>query len=191
MRLIFSVKDLKDAIFRLNTFLDLKTSSTGTLLSINVLDIFSLLQGTLVGAQSLLGKFVNALVGSGSTGFDHIQNSAFIGTQSSNLTGNFAANQSSLGGGLTKAATTRMQCERRRSRYDDFVTCVQNQVLTPFVLEGLGFSSLSVVALPLFFPFAYPDRAMVNDMLTVNRRQWKRGFVLVKIPCGCWFSNRR
>ena len=125
MRLIFSVKDLKDAIFRLNTFLDLKTSSTGTLLSINVLDIFSLLQGTLVGAQSLLGKFVNALVGSGSTGFDHIQNSAFIGTQSSNLTGNFAANQSSLGGGLTKAATTRMQCERRRSRYDDFVTCVQ------------------------------------------------------------------
>ena len=77
-------------------FSNLKSSLASTLGGIDVLDIFSLGQSTLVGTQSLLGEFVNALVGSGSTGLDHIQNTALIGAQSNNLASNFTAEKGSL-----------------------------------------------------------------------------------------------
>lgn len=78
----------------------LYTSGTSSLLGIDLLDVFSLGQGTLVGTETSLGKLVHALIGRGSSSLDHIQNSAFIGCQSNNLTGNFSAQKSSFGSGL-------------------------------------------------------------------------------------------
>jgi hypothetical protein len=77
-------------LFLLSIFLR-GTSGTGTLHRVDTLDILSLLNGTLVGTQAVLGEFVNTLVGCGSTSLDHIQNSAFIGGKANNLTGNFTA----------------------------------------------------------------------------------------------------
>jgi hypothetical protein len=52
---------------------------TRPILGIDILDIFSFVQGPLVRAQSILGKLVYALVGRGTTGFDHVQDTTFIG----------------------------------------------------------------------------------------------------------------
>ena len=71
-------------------------SSTGSHLSVHVLNIFSLDQCTLVGTKASLGEFVNALVCGRSSGLDHIQNSAFVRGQSNNLTSNFSAQKNSL-----------------------------------------------------------------------------------------------
>ena len=78
----------------------LYTSGTSSLLAVDLLDVFSLGQSTLVGTQTSLGELVNALIGRGSSSLDHIQNSALIRGKSNNLTGNFSAKKSSLGSSL-------------------------------------------------------------------------------------------
>ena len=83
-----------------NGFSLVDTGLTGSHLGIQLLNVFSLCQGTLVGTKTSLGKFVNALIGSWSSGLNHIQNSAFIWRKSNNLTGKFSAQKGSLAGGL-------------------------------------------------------------------------------------------
>ena len=78
----------------------LHTSGTSSLLAVDLLDVFSLGQSTLVGTQTSLGELVNALIGRGSSSLDHIQNSALIWGQSNDLAGNFSAQKRSLGRGL-------------------------------------------------------------------------------------------
>jgi hypothetical protein len=56
------------------------------LCGIDFLDILSLDNGTLVATQTLLGKFVNALVSSGTTSLDHVKDATFIWGKSDNLT---------------------------------------------------------------------------------------------------------
>ena len=73
---------------------------SGALLGIDVLDIFSLVQGTLVRTQSILGKLVDALVGTAAARLDHVENPTLVGTQSNNFAGNFATECSALAEGL-------------------------------------------------------------------------------------------
>lgn len=42
------------------------------------LDVITFLDGTLVTAQPSFGELVDALVGTGSTGLDHVQNASFV-----------------------------------------------------------------------------------------------------------------
>ena len=75
----------------------LSTSLSCSLLGVDFLDIFSLGKSTLVGTQALLGKFVNTLISTASSSLDHIENSALIGRQSNDLTGNLTAHGKVLG----------------------------------------------------------------------------------------------
>ena len=79
-----------------NRFCLVGTSGSGSHLRVQVLDVFSLYQCTLVGSKASLGEFVNALICGRSSGLDHIKNSAFVRAQSNNLTSNFSAQKSSL-----------------------------------------------------------------------------------------------
>ena len=66
------------------------------MLSVHLLNVFSLSEGTLVATQSLLGELVDALVGGTSSSLDHIKNASLVGTQSNNLTRNGTAKLGSL-----------------------------------------------------------------------------------------------
>ena len=66
----------------------------------DLLDIFTLGQSALVGSQTTLGEFVNALVCGTSSRNDHITNAAFIRSQSSDFAGNCSAHLCSLSEGL-------------------------------------------------------------------------------------------
>jgi hypothetical protein len=67
------------------------TGRSGTLGRIDRLDIFTLGQGPLVATQTTLGKFVNALVGTGTTRLDHVENAAFVRCQTDDFAGNGTA----------------------------------------------------------------------------------------------------
>ena len=69
----------------------LYTSGTSSLLAVDLLDVFSLGQSTLVGTQTSLSELVDTLIRRGTSRLDHIQNSALIRGQSNDLTGNFSA----------------------------------------------------------------------------------------------------
>ena len=73
---------------------------SSSLLRINILDIFSLFDGRLVAAESVLGILVNALVGGGSTGFDHVENASFVGCESNDFAGQFAGEGRAFAEGL-------------------------------------------------------------------------------------------
>ena len=74
--------------------------SPSTLRRIDILNVFSLLQSTLVSPKSVLGKLVNALVGRGTTRLDHIQNTTLIRGQANDFASNFTAESSALTKGL-------------------------------------------------------------------------------------------
>ena len=63
---------------------------TGTLGRVDRFDVFSLGQGSLVTAETTLGKFINALVGRRSARLDHVENASFVGTQADDFTDNAA-----------------------------------------------------------------------------------------------------
>lgn len=72
---------------------------------VDVLDVFTLGQGSLVATQALLGELVDALVDTSSSGLDHIQYTALIRCQTSD----FAYNGSDHGDALAEF----LQKERR------------------------------------------------------------------------------
>jgi hypothetical protein len=67
-----------------------------THLGVNSLDILPLGQSTLVTAKTPLCKFVNSLIGGRSSGFDHIENSPFVGGESGDFTCDFSAESGAL-----------------------------------------------------------------------------------------------
>jgi len=64
----------------------LGTSSSGSHLSINILNILSLLDCSFMASQSSLGKLVDTFISGGTSGFDHIQDTTFVGGKTSNFT---------------------------------------------------------------------------------------------------------
>jgi hypothetical protein len=63
------------------------SSSLGPLCSINTLNILSLDKSSLVATKSPLCEFVNTLVSSRSSGFDHIKNTTLVRCKSAYFTG--------------------------------------------------------------------------------------------------------
>lgn len=55
-----------------------------------------------MASKTPLGKFVNSFISRGTSGFDHIKNSALIRREASNLTGDFSAEGSALAESLQK-----------------------------------------------------------------------------------------
>jgi hypothetical protein len=78
----------------------LDTCLASTLCGIDILDIFSLGKSTLVASKTSLGELVHTLIGRGSSSLDHIQNSALVGAQSNDFTGNLAAHLGALANAL-------------------------------------------------------------------------------------------
>jgi hypothetical protein len=71
-----------------------------TLCGIDILDILSLGKSALVASKTSLGELVHTLIGRGSSSLDHIQNSALVGAQSNDFTGNLAAHLGALANAL-------------------------------------------------------------------------------------------
>jgi hypothetical protein len=91
---IFSASILLYFIHCLNTCL------ASTLCGIDILDILSLGKSALVASKTSLGELVHTLIGRGSSSLDHIQNSALVGAQSNDFTGNLAAHLGALANAL-------------------------------------------------------------------------------------------
>ena len=61
---------------------------TGALGGIDGFDIITFSQGALVGSETSLSEFINALVGTGSARLDHIKNTTLVGGKTSNFPDN-------------------------------------------------------------------------------------------------------
>ena len=68
----------------------------GSLLRVDILDIFTLVDGAFVRAQTTLGKLVNSLIGTAPSRLDHVENAALVGGQSHHFAGNFTRQRHTL-----------------------------------------------------------------------------------------------
>ena len=99
---IYGHKASQHLLFNLNVFLfsliniynnmiRLGTSLFSPHLGVNSLNILPLGQGTLVTTKTPFGIFVNSFIGGASSGFDHIENSAFVRGEAGDFAGDFSA----------------------------------------------------------------------------------------------------
>ena len=93
-------------------YLSTDTCLTSTLFGIDLLNIFSLLKRTLVATQTFLGIFVNALVGTASASFNHVQNASLVRGESHHFADDITSQRSSLGKDLPLSRMTKSERER-------------------------------------------------------------------------------
>lgn len=91
--------------------ISLYSSSTGTLGSINLLDVFPLHHSTLVAAKTPLGKLVDTLVCGRSSRLDHIEDALLVRAEANNLAGKRTAHLGALGSDLNKCVCVRERVE--------------------------------------------------------------------------------
>lgn len=72
----------------------------GALLGVDLLDVLTLVDGALVGPEAVLGEFVDALVGGGSSGLDHVEDAALVRGEAGDLARDLAAEGDALGDAL-------------------------------------------------------------------------------------------